>query len=272
MKNSIITFCLILLAISVSCKKEDLDGGTMENPFIPKLSKIMVDNESFKEYFYNDLGLIRQEQSKFDFTQHNYNENGQLASSDIYVNDDILSSDLTIYETAMNQEIWVTPSSGSKSGVITYEYNESGQLVKSLTTRPSLEVVEFSEFNYNAENRVSKQIMYWDNTATGYIDYTYDSNGNLESEILYNLGESGTPELVTTTTYAYDNETNPFRVSCKSVIPGPNTNPNNIIKETYTIHSESVQASDKEQVTVNTYEYNSLGYPVSKNGNITYTY
>jgi hypothetical protein len=114
--------------------------------------------------------------------------------------------------------------------------------------------------------------MYWDNIATGYIDYTYDNNGNLETEILYNLSESGEPELVTTTTYAYDTAPNPFRVSCKSAIPGPNTNPNNIVRETYTIHSESVQGSEKEQVTENTYEYNALGYPISKNANVTYTY
>jgi len=271
MKNSIITFCLILFALSVSCKKEDLDGGAIENPFIPKLSKILIDNESVKEYMYNDLGLIRQEQSKFDFTQHNYNDKGQLASSDIYVNDDILSSDLTIYEAAMNQENWVTPSGGSKSGIITYEYNSNGQLVKSLTTRPSVEVVEFSEFNYNAENRVSKQLMYWDNTATGYIDYTYDKNGNLETETLYNLSESGTAEIVTTTSYTYDNAPNPFKVSCKSVIPGLNTNPNNVIKETYTIHS-SIESTENVQIAENTYNYNALGYPISKNGNVTYAY
>ena len=110
------------------------------NPFIPKLTKVMIDNESFKEFLYSDSGLIRQEQSKFDFTQHHYNASGQLTSSEFFGNDDVLSSDLSIYETAMNQSTWVTPSSGKKGGVITYEYNANGQLIKSTTTRPSLDL------------------------------------------------------------------------------------------------------------------------------------
>jgi len=215
MKIRIITFCLILVAIFISCKKEDLDGGVNGNPYIPKLNRILIDNESFKEYLYTDSGLILQENSKYDFTQHHYNAAGQLTSSDFYVNDDILSTDLNIYETAMNQSTWVTPSSGKKSGVIAYEYNADGQLIKSTTTRPSLDFTEYSEFNYDAGNRVSKQIMYWENEATGYIEYSYDKKGNLSSEKLFNLTSAGDAELVTTTSYAYDNEPNPFTACSK---------------------------------------------------------
>jgi hypothetical protein len=56
------------------------------------------------------------------------------------------------------------------------------------------------------------------------------------------------------------------------MIPGINTNQNNIIKETYTIHLTANEGSDNVKVTENKYEYNKAGYPISKNGNITYIY
>ena len=56
------------------------------------------------------------------------------------------------------------------------------------------------------------------------------------------------------------------------MIPGIYTNVNNIINETYTINSNTVPASNKIQVTGNSYAYNTNGYPVSKNGNVSYIY
>jgi hypothetical protein len=273
MKIRIITFCLILVAI-FSCKKDEMlnNGPTVENQYVPKLSKIMVDNISDEEYLYNDSSLLVQQKSKFDFTQNHYNSIAQLISSDFYGNDDILSNDLSIYETAMNQTAWVTPSTGKKGGVIAYEYNAGGQLVKTTTTRPALAVAEYSDFTYDANNRISRQSMFWDNVATGYIDYAYDAKGNLVSEMLYNLPVGGAAELITTTTYTFDNQQNPLKSYSKLPIPGLNTNPNNILKETYTMHTGSAEGSDKVQVTENTYEYNALGYPISKNGNVTYVY
>ena len=78
--------------------------------------------------------------------------------------------------------------------------------------------------------------MFWENVATGYIDYTYDNKGNLAGESLYNLPASGTAELITITQIYLRQPTNPFKLSNKLQIPGINTNVNNILKETYTIH------------------------------------
>jgi YD repeat-containing protein len=273
MKIRIVMFFLLILSVLVSCKKEDLQtNGSLTDPYFPKLSKILVDNLSFQEYLYSDSNLIYQETSKFDFTVHHYNEAGQLTSTEFYANDDILSNDLSIYETAINQSSWVTPSSGEKGGAITYEYNADGQLIKTTTTRPSMAYTEYSEFIYDASNRISRQSMYWENTGTGYIDYTYDKNGNLASEILYSLSANSSVELITSTKYSYDNEQNPFRSYSKILIPGINTNANNVIREIYTINLESADGSDNVQITENTYKYDVLGYPVSKNGNVTYIY
>ena len=56
------------------------------------------------------------------------------------------------------------------------------------------------------------------------------------------------------------------------MLPGENTNPNNIIKETYTIHFEVDKFIEKVQVKENHYEYNGKGYPVSMNNEIKFTY
>jgi hypothetical protein len=114
--------------------------------------------------------------------------------------------------------------------------------------------------------------MYWENTITGYIDYSYDAKGNLIKEMLYNIPSAGVTELITTTQYIFDSQLNPYKPISKLKIPGIDTNPNNIVKETYTIHLAQGQGTDSGQVTETTYEYNGLGYPVTKNGNIKYIY
>jgi YD repeat-containing protein len=274
MRIKIITVCLFVVTVFLSCKKEDLSNasGPSGNSFVPVLSKVMIDNKSAYEYLYNNAGLLWEEKSKFDLTINEYNKAGQLISSKYYGNDDVLSSDASVSDKAMAATAWVTLASGKEGGTTAYVYNDNGQMIKTTTTRPSLNSTEYSEFTFDANNRINKQKMYWENVATGYIDYTYDNKGNLASESLYNLSTAETAELIAVTKYTYDNQPNPFRLSNKLQIPGINTNVNNILKETYTIPLPAAQGSDKVVVTENSYKYNSLGYPTSQNENITFVY
>ncbi len=114
--------------------------------------------------------------------------------------------------------------------------------------------------------------MYWDDVATGYIDYTYDATGNLISEMLYDQPSSGDAVLITSTQYEFDSNPNPYNLLHKLMLPGIYTNPNNITKETYTIYLSGDQGTNNVQVTTNTYTYNAKGYPVTKNGNVTFVY
>lgn len=276
MKFKIIIFCLLLTGIFFSCKKEDLsnvsNSGTPGNSYVAILSKIVIDNQSAYEYVYNDSSLITQEKSKFHFIAHHYNSKGQLATTEFYVNDDILSSDLQVSQTAIDSYILVTPESGKKGGIIRYEYNANAKLIKSIYTRPLSAISEYSEFSYDKNNRISRQTMYWDKMVTGYIEYSYDAKGNLNIAMLYNMPLSGVAELITDTQYTFDNEPNPYKSTSRLMIPGINTNQNNIIKEAYTIHLSTGQGSDKVQITENSYEYNAMGYPVKKNGDVSYIY
>lgn len=273
MKLKISFVCLLFLAAIISCKKDEpvVDGKITESNPALLLSKVMTDNQPSFEYSYNAAKLVSVEKSQYNFTLNHYNEKNQLISTDYFSNYDILSSDLQIFQTALNKKEWVTPDSPNKGGTIRYEYSSDDRLSKATYT-PTSGTAQSSEFSYDGNGRISKQILFWEDTQTGYIDYSYDGKGNLIKEVLYNLSSSGNAELSTTTDYEFDNQQNPYKFVSRLMTPGINSNQNNIIKETYTINMQAVQATDTVEITDNSYEYNSQGYPVSKNGNITYIY
>jgi len=272
MKLKMIFCCLILVLIFFSCKKDNLattvDSAGSTNLL---LSKVLVNNQSAYEYIYNDT-LLTEEKSKYNYTLNQYNTKGQLVTTVYYGNDNVLSSDLPTYTTAVNSTVWVTAANGTKGGTVTYDYNDNNLLIKTTYSLTSSSSTEYSAFTYDANNRIIRQIMYWNNVVTGYIDYSYDSNGNLTKEMLYNQLSTTVAELITTTTYDFDNKSNPYKSSCKSVIPGIKSNKNNITKETYTIHLSSDMGGDNVQVTAVSYEYNDSGFPISKSDNTTYVY
>lgn len=253
-----------------SCKKEDLSNNVKFEALL--LSSIMIDDQPSNEYLYNEAKQVVGEKSRFDFTKHSYNDKGQLVTNEYYGKDDMLNVDLNGSGSALNSNDLVTQISGKIDGTVTFEYNENDQLIKTLFSNPVPGGVEYSEFSYNANNKISRQTMYWENTARGYVDYSFDAKGNLVKEMLYELPANGVAELITTTQYYFDNEKNPYQSLSKLRIPGINTNRNNIIKETYTIHLSAEQGSDNVQITEFSYEYNALGYPVTQNDNVFYVY
>ena len=273
MRIKIIILCLLYVSIFISCKKEQLlDDESYGNSTVLILSKVLLNNQCSNEYLYNDSNLVSEEKSKIDYTMNHYNDKGQLVTSEYYTNDDILSSDAQIFATAINSTDLVTPENGQKGGSITYEYNANAQLIKSSYSQSTSTSSEYSEFSYDANNRINRQTMYWANSATGYIDYSYDTKGNLIKEALYNMPSTGVVELITTTSYVFDNSKNPYKLFRRLMIPGINTNVNNIIKETNTIHLTPDQGPDNVQITTTSYKYNAMGYPISKNGNVAYVY
>lgn len=270
MKLKIITFCLLFVMILFSCKKEDLSSNAKFDALL--LRSILIDNQSSHEYLYNDDKQVVGEESKFDFTKHYYNDKGQLITNEYYGKDDMLNGDLNGNESALNSNELVTQITGKKDGAVTFEYNDNDQLIKTSFSNPVPGGSESSEFSYNANNKISRQTMYWENTARGYVDYSFDAKGNLVKEMLYDLPANGIAELITTTQYYFDNEHNPFQGLSKLRIPGIYTNRNNIIKETYTIHLSPNQSSDNVQTTEFSYEYNAMGYPVNQNDNVYFVY
>lgn len=270
MKLKIISLSLLFVSIFYSCKKDE--QLIIGNNDVPLLSKVIIADQPYHEYLYNDANLISEEKSKFDFTMHQYNDKNQLVTTDYYGDDAILSSSPEVQETVLNRKDWVNPDNSEKGGSVKYEYNNNEQLIKTTFSRPLVSNTEYSEFTYDVDDRISRQTLYWENKISGYIDYLYDGSGNLIKEILYYVPSTGVAEMSTITRYEFDNKQNPYKSFNSLMTPGINTNRNNIIRETYTIHFKVDQGPETVQITETSYAYNDKGYPIRKNGTVGYVY
>jgi hypothetical protein len=270
MKLKIVSLSLLFIAMFFSCKKdEQLIIPSTDSPL---LSKVITNDQPYYEYSYNAANLVSQEISKYQFTKHSYNNKNQLLNTDYYWDKGILSSNLLVIDTVLNRIELVNPFNAVKSGSANYEYNINNQLIKSTYNRASAVKSEFSVFTYDGNNRISKQTLYWDNKVSGYINYYYDGKGNLIKEIMDSVTATGIAVLNTTAEYEFDDKQNPYKPFNSLMIPGINTNQNNIVKETCTIQSGVDQKTANIQVTQTLYEYNARGYPVKKNGTVKYVY
>lgn len=263
MIKSIKIICLILIFTLSACDKEE--SGLIYSNKSGLLYQVKFDSEIFYEFTYNDLNKIVEEKSKLHYTKHNY-QNGNLISSDYYIDPGMYSSSSFIVDSAMNRKEWVNPTNTEKSSTKTYSYNNEGKIIKSYN------YLGICEYSYDDKSRINHQTFYRDNECTGYINYIYDVNDNLIKRLHYWILATGDSELQTTTEYEFDNKNNPYKAFNSLMIPGRYTNTNNIIKETYTIHFDVDQSVEKVQITENTYRYNSQGYPISKNDSETYLY
>ena len=264
-----IALILVFSLIFLSCEKDR--QLIIENSDIPLLSKVLTGGVTYMEYSYNGANLVTEEKSKFTYIRHSYNDNNLLSHSDFYMDPAMFSGDWSIVEASMNRKEWVNPDNTAKSLTKTFEYNDKDQLFRVTYSRPSVSNSEYSEFTYE-NDRISRQKMYWQNELSFYIDYLYDEKGNLIKESKYYVPSTGIAELWTTTEYEYDNMQNPFQSFKRLMTPSKFTNQNNITKETYTIHFEVDQWTQKVQRTNNSYEYNDKGYPIKVNGEAEYVY
>jgi len=256
---------LFLLITVFSCEKES--QLIIENSDMPLISQVFVDGDLVCEYSYNKANLVTEEKHKYHYTRHFYNNSNQLLKSDYYVDPDIFSSIMP----AMNREEWVNPGNTEKSLTTTFDYDRNGHLVRKTYERPSVNDSEFSEFTWD-NNRISSKKMYWKNELSGSVDYEYDEKGNLVKEEKYMFGQDGSQALWASTEYEFDNMNNPYQVFKQLMSPGKYTNRNNIIKETYTLHTDTYTGIDNVSVIEYSYEYNRQRYPVRVNGNIVYIY
>ena len=254
---------MITIVILSACDKEDSEPIYSNNSGL--LYQVKFDSELYYEYTYNHLNQIVEEKSKLHYTKNNY-QNGNLISSDHYIDPGMFSSSSFIVESAMNRKEWVNPTNSEKNSTKTYFHDTDGKIIKSEN------YLGICKYSYDNKNRINRQTFYRDNERTGFIDYMYDDNDNLLKRLHYWILATGDSELQTTTEYEFDDKHNPYKVFNSIMIPGRYTNSNNIIKEIYTIHFEVDQSIENIQITNNSYEYNSQGFPISKNDSETYIY
>ncbi len=264
-----IAILIVFSFVLISCEKSE-HLLIIENNDIPLISKVLIGGEVYKDYTYNNANLLLEEKSKFHYSMHAYNDKNQLIASDFYWDMRVASSNSRVLEDAMNREEWVNPENTPKSISHSYEYNTEEHLIRKAYIRPEPGTSSIREFILEGD-RVIRSRGYKDAEITGYTDYTYNSNGNLTMEEQYHSSHEGM-ELSTTTEYEYDNMHNPFRAFQRLITPGINTNKNNIVKETYTLHFEVDASIEKVQITEKSYEYNDEGYPVMVNEETEYVY
>ena len=270
MKTIIVSFSLLLVAIFYSCQEKDYEIDIKAD--VPKIRKVIIADLPFYEYSYTNADIISEEKSIFNFTKFSYNDKARLMTADYYSDNALLGNDLQVLENALDGKGLLNLADSRKGGTLEFKYDIYGQLIKTIFGGASGNNPESSEFSYDSEGRISRQTLLWENKIAGYVDYLYDEEGNLIKETVSSISISGLPELSTTTLYEFDNYKNPFKTFYLLMTPGINTNTNNIIKETYIIHFKPGQGTDIIRITLNSYSYNSMGYPVRKNGNIEYLY
>ncbi len=267
MKKAVFLFFFSL--IFFSCEKDE--PLIVENTDIPLISKVLIGDETYMEYSYNDANLVTEEKSKFHYTRHIYNDKNQLTKSDFYWDISIASSDSRVIEAAMNRKEWVNPDNTAKSITHALEYNKNGQLIRKSYIRPSANIPNYQKFLYE-NDRIVRATSYSNNSISGSTDYIYDDNGNITKQSKYLISSKGIAELSTTTEYEYDNMHNPYQSFKRLTTLGVFTNPNNITKETYTLNFDVDPSIEKVQITENSYEYNDKGYPIKVNGLTEYVY
>ena len=262
---------VLLQGIFISCDREP--QAIVENAGIPLISKIRSSSDSSSvEYSYNSVNLVEVERSKFYYIRYTYNSRNQLTMTEVYYDDNLLSSSWEIVVAANNRTEWVTPENTPRTSYKIYDYDENGKLV-SVSNHRKNGYIEYSEFSYNGKGQIIRQSYFTENRVFVYLDFLYDVRGNVIKTSRYWVPFSGEDVLSYTYEYEYDNKSNPFRVFKRLILPGlngVNSNENNIIKETYKVYGEF--ESSLSRVTEITYEYNNKGFPVKKGESIVYEY
>ena len=259
----------VVLVLLSSCSNDDFSdeytNGTL-------LSEVRVGNEVYYRYTYTEADIILEEKSKFHYSKYQYNSNNQLIISEHYWDESIASSSSNVIQQAIERKDWVTPENTEKDSHNNFQYNSDGKLIKRITHRENMGDESVDQFSYNSQNQIAKRIWYRGNKESGYDLYFYDNKGNLNKQQRYYILENGEHQLQTTTEYEFDNKNNPYFSLRSLLIPGQNTNVNNIVKETYTLHFEVDKFIQPVQIKEYSYEYNSMDYPVKRSDGWEFIY
>ena len=240
--NVFLFFSFVFVALS--CKKTDSNLSANSTPcYVTTLStngiqtvSLSYDYQVSKATNYDSLTgtttgyttYAYDGSSKIDKVTY-YNTSYLITSyiNFIYNSDTTLVSDTTYY---------IYGSITYKTGYRTYSYNSLKQMTLSV--------------NYMSVGLGSNTFEVVSSEA-----YTYTSNGNVATEKNYD----GSSNLVTTTTYTYDN--NPAFASNSDIDPGNPEfeNKNNVLSATTVDASGNAVAADSYTIT---YIYNSDNYPI----------
>jgi hypothetical protein len=243
-----------------SCE-DYFDGPPREMGNGTLLKEALINGETHYKYTYNEAGFVLEEKTKFHYSKYTYNSLNKIIQSDHYWDERLASSSSYVLDELAKVTQWISPENAEKDSYHIYQYGRDGHLKKISSYRLNNGYSDVTVYSFNKKGRISRSTYFHNNKEAGFRNYFYDSRGNLIKEQHYCILNDGTEQLQTTTEYTLDNKINPYYSFRKLLKPGRNTNPNNIIKQTYRLHMEVDDFIDKVQVTEYDYKYNSSGYP-----------
>lgn len=260
---------LLFSMFFTSCEKSS--DSIVESNSKGLLKRVLSSGNPFQEFTYTSAGLISEEKSWAIYTKYTYKSDNLLVKSESYVDPSLYSSSIYVIEEAQKRKEWANPTNVPKSVTNTYSYSITGQIVERYIDRDN-GTRDYAKYELNEKGLISKEIFYFEEKLSGYIENEYDEQGNLTKRTHYLISGDGKATLSDQTEYEFDTQKNPYFPFKKLILPGQNTNNNNIIRETYTLYGELPMGIEPVQVKIHSYEYNDLGYPVKVDSETSYEY
>ena len=255
--NLLISF--VLIALMFACTKEGSDIIYSTNN--EHIKSISMDGKIVHKYLYDHTGKIVEENSFSYYKKYIYGDNERLVKIESAFDwRGASSSAMPVPKTE-----FMTSQNSPMNNYTLYEYDKTGRLSKTeFYSNFMLEKFELRStwtYEYKGSNIVKVNVCDETGKSIPIYVYAYDKKGNVINEKYYSNAGHSDSELISETSYKYDNYKNPFRIFIMSGSPGMNTNVNNII-ETSVIRHYEVSGLDKYSTEKRSYEYNSNSYPV----------
>jgi hypothetical protein len=252
MKKYALLIIVVFLCLT-SCKKEDKNANLYYSDTL--LSQVNSGNLAVHGLTYNSSYLIYESMEPYMYHKYTYDSQNNLLKVEIAFSFNPLSC-VAIPGASLEAD----PRKASISQYSEFEYDNALRLIKksnySISSGTS-RLNYYLTYDYLNDKIVKLNFYNAQGQLTQYNNYTYDENGNITKDDLFISGTGF--KLLSTTICEFDNKNNPYRVFASEGDPGKSTNRNNIVKETYVSYSGT---AEDRSITIHTYEYNSLDYPV----------
>jgi hypothetical protein len=253
MKKSVsflISFVLIILAFSCS-KIDDVQNAVINyNNYCASYGystnnehiKFVSSNGAIQQlYLYNDAGKIVEESGGFYFQRYLYDKNDLLVKTESAFDGAIFSSNSSAL--AGRTEFMTSQNSAVKNYTL-YEYDNEYRVSKteyySNMTGNGFEHRSTWTFEYEGVYIVKVNGCEPTGEINQFWIYEYDNRGNVINEKNYACMFSTEPQLISETTYKYDNHKNPYHIfsNMKGLSQAFYNSVNNIIESNVIIYSK----------------------------------
>jgi hypothetical protein len=256
---------LVILLGSGSCNKESADHFCYSDSLISHVSN---GENPVQELTYNQNCMIYESIERFSYKKYAYDDQNRL----LKVEQAFLFDPLSCYMSPGSSiETYTDPRKAKIMQYSSFAYDSTGRLTRKsnyFVDKGNDLLVSYQTYDYDHDLIIKLSICNPLGQLNQYHAYQYDENGNIIQDDYYLLENGADAKLQSSSVYEFDDKSNPYIIFAGEGNPGLFTNRNNILKE----NSVFYNAGEESQNSIrNSYEYNTLGYPVKVN-DMEYTY